>query len=671
VIATFRADFWHRAMEISDLIALTEGQGRIDLAAASSAELAEMIRKPAQASGLTFEEHPQTGLGLDVVLAEHAAAAPGALPLLSFTLDELYKDAKARGASVLTHTSYEALGGLEGAIASRADEIMGGLPATAQATLPRVLRALTTVSTIADRTPVARSASLESFAGGGPARILVDAFIAARLLVATGEEGATATVRLAHEALISRWQRARDQLVADRRDLETRTLVEQQFGRWSQARGTARWPLLLRNPDLANADDLAKRWGDELDMALRNFIMRSTRRARLAQSLTVAAAVLFATFAVVAALAYWQRGVAISNSKRAQHTATTLVLDIARELREITGMPAKTVSQILENAKAKYEPLTVATPDDLDLQDGYSAILIEYGNTYVTLGDLPTAQKEYLAALDIRKQLVIAAPNNAQWKQNLSVGNGKIGDVQVAQGDLTGALKSYQESLAIGRHLLVSDPSNTGWQRDLSASLNRVGDVQVAQGDLTGALQTYQESLAIAQRLAASDPSNASWQRDLSASLNRLGDVQVAQGDASGALQSYQKSLAIAQRLAASDPSNASWQRDLSASLNRLGDVQVAQGDASGALQSYQESLAIIDRLVKADPGNAGWQRDLALSHGRVGGVQAGQGAREIALKEFQNGRDIIARLKALAPDDATLPEVLAWFESQIAALKR
>ena len=32
VIATLRADFWHRAAEIPELIALAEGQGRIDLA---------------------------------------------------------------------------------------------------------------------------------------------------------------------------------------------------------------------------------------------------------------------------------------------------------------------------------------------------------------------------------------------------------------------------------------------------------------------------------------------------------------------------------------------------------------------------------------------------------------------------------------------------------------
>ena len=145
VIATLRADYWRRAAEIPELIALSEGPGRIDLAPPSSAELTEIIRKPAQAAGLSFEIHPESGLSLNSVLAEHAAAAPGALPLLSFTLDALYKNAKARGDGVLRFANYEKLGGIEGAIAQRADEVVVQLPKAAQAALPLVLRALTTL----------------------------------------------------------------------------------------------------------------------------------------------------------------------------------------------------------------------------------------------------------------------------------------------------------------------------------------------------------------------------------------------------------------------------------------------------------------------------------------------------------------------------------------------
>lgn len=76
------------------------------------------------------------------------------------------------------------------------------------------------------------------------------------------------------------WHRARDQIAADRRDLATRTLVEQQFRRWSQMQGRARRPLLLRNPDLANGVDLAKRWKEELPTELVQFISESSSAAK-------------------------------------------------------------------------------------------------------------------------------------------------------------------------------------------------------------------------------------------------------------------------------------------------------------------------------------------------------------------------------------------------------
>jgi WD40 repeat protein len=303
VVATLRADFWHRAAEIPDLVALAAGLGRLDVTAPLPRELAEMIRRPAEASGLSFEEHPDTGVRLDALLSEHATAQPGVLPLLSFALDELYRDMKARGSTKLTYASYEAIGELEGAIAKRADTIMAELPAPAQAALPRVLRALATVSDAKDLVPVARPAALESFTVGSPARVLVDAFTSARLLVAASEGGAASTVRLAHEALVGRWQRAREQLAIDRRDLATRMLIEQQLRRYNESRPVIRRQLLLRNPDLANATDLARRWGDELDEPTREFIRRSGRRARVLQSATAAAAVLFGLLAVIATFA--------------------------------------------------------------------------------------------------------------------------------------------------------------------------------------------------------------------------------------------------------------------------------------------------------------------------------------------------------------------------------
>ena len=149
----------------------------------------------------------------------------------------------ARNSNVLTYSSYSKLGGLEGAIAKRADEVVDGIPSAVPA-LPSVLRALATMSMTNENVPVSRPAYLATFGSEGPARQLVDALIDARLLIADQADTAP-VVRLAHEALIGRWQRAKEQLVADRRDLETRALIEDQFRRYRNEQDPGR--RLLRN----------------------------------------------------------------------------------------------------------------------------------------------------------------------------------------------------------------------------------------------------------------------------------------------------------------------------------------------------------------------------------------------------------------------------------------
>jgi len=314
VIATLRADFWHIAAADPELTALAAGNARLDVPPPSAAELAEMIRKPAQAAGLAFEVHPQSGLELNAVLAEEAAAQPGVLPLLSFTLDELYaQDIVRGGGHVLTYATYEALGRLEGAITTRAETVVGALPGPAEAALPRVLRALATAPSGGDSaTAVSRAAPLTDFPAGSAARQAVDALTAARLLVASGD-GEAATLHLAHEALIARWPRARDQLARDRRDLEIRALVERQERRWHALAAGAgertRRQLLLRDPDLAAAVDLDRRWNDELAADLRAFIARShaARRAAARRRWTVAIGVIvvFAGLAAGFAQSYY------------------------------------------------------------------------------------------------------------------------------------------------------------------------------------------------------------------------------------------------------------------------------------------------------------------------------------------------------------------------------
>src|SRR6185436_7737213 len=142
VIGTIRGDFFHRCSEIPGFSVLKDGLSSYELLPPTGPEIAQIIREPARAAGLRFEENPDRGR-LDDVLQAAAVADPGSLPLLEFMLDALYEAGLGRG--LLTFAAYRALGGLEGAIARRADEVVDALAIDIQDALPAVLRALTTV----------------------------------------------------------------------------------------------------------------------------------------------------------------------------------------------------------------------------------------------------------------------------------------------------------------------------------------------------------------------------------------------------------------------------------------------------------------------------------------------------------------------------------------------
>ncbi|QIG51001.1 AAA family ATPase [Nordella sp. HKS 07] len=271
VIGTIRADFFHRCGEVPGFTPLKDGLSSYELLPPTGPEIGQIIREPARATGLRFEETASQGR-LEDVLQEAAAADPGSLPLLEFVLDELYQAGSER--RLLTFAAYRALGGLEGAIARRADEVVDALPAEIQDALPPVLRALTTVRP-SDEAVTVRPALLSEVAATPARSALVDALIAARLLVSDEDVGGRAVVRVAHEALVSRWPRARDIINANRSFLETRARLQTEARRWSSDNKN---PELLLPPGkrLAEGEEMLLSRREEIDDHIVEYVEAST-----------------------------------------------------------------------------------------------------------------------------------------------------------------------------------------------------------------------------------------------------------------------------------------------------------------------------------------------------------------------------------------------------------
>ena len=125
-----RSDYFAQMAALPLLRDECSGDGLYHLLPPRPEEIDQMIRLPAEAAGISFEVDARSGIGLDQELRTAASPNPYSLPLLEFTLDELYRrDILTRGGNTLRIATYrDELKKLEGAIAARAEAVCNTLP---------------------------------------------------------------------------------------------------------------------------------------------------------------------------------------------------------------------------------------------------------------------------------------------------------------------------------------------------------------------------------------------------------------------------------------------------------------------------------------------------------------------------------------------------------------
>lgn len=181
--------------------------------------LAEALRQAAGVAGYRFEDED-----LPVDLAAEVADASARLPLVQFAARVLWERRDRRG-RVLRRADLVDLGGVAGALAGHAEEVLASLTPIqrdrARALFLRLVHADGT------RRPVAR-ADLDDDDEPVLGRLL-----AARLVVERVDRG---EVELAHEALVGAWDRLGRWLLEAREDVHLRAQVDQAADLWA-ARG--------------------------------------------------------------------------------------------------------------------------------------------------------------------------------------------------------------------------------------------------------------------------------------------------------------------------------------------------------------------------------------------------------------------------------------------------
>ncbi|MEG3924304.1 nSTAND1 domain-containing NTPase [Microcoleus sp. T3_D1] len=342
--------------------------GRFIVPAMTRAELREAIEKPAEARVMYFKPH-------DLVeqLINEVADMPGALPLLSFALRELYlkylkrqRDAQNRGITIdraLTQEDYQALGGVIQSLTQRADEEYQALvqenPAYSQVIRHVMLRMVGLAGGELARRQVPLSELEYPPDKNSLVKKVIERFSTARLLVKGQDAEGNPYVEPAHDALVRAWQKLLN-WVKEEKDLAlqrrlTPSALEWNAGQQAKFLWNANPYLDVLNKEVLNSPD--NNWLNQVETEFVQYSLQKRRNSQRSLVATVTGVILaLSGFAVFAGYQWRQAEIglikALTQSSKANFAANKnsfdALIDVLTATKSLQQLPWGSTDQKLQ-----------------------------------------------------------------------------------------------------------------------------------------------------------------------------------------------------------------------------------------------------------------------------------------------------------------------------------
>jgi formylglycine-generating enzyme required for sulfatase activity len=267
MLMSMRADFLGELQRDEPLYMVHR---KIDVTPLREAALRDVVSRPAELLSARFE----TDRLVDVITrrtGEDSVKEVGALPLLSYTLDDMWTQMVKRDDGVLRlpAQSFE----LGGVLVDRADRFLADHPKS-QDDLRRILTLK--LATVREGEEPTRRRALRSEFTTEEWRLVSDlADYPNRLLVTATPEGGEAYAEAAHEVIFRRWGKLRDWIAMEREFLAWKTGLERDHRRWEAAPAASKDDALLMGFALVQAQGWLDKRADDLSQAVREFVVRS------------------------------------------------------------------------------------------------------------------------------------------------------------------------------------------------------------------------------------------------------------------------------------------------------------------------------------------------------------------------------------------------------------
>ncbi|UCX03704.1 nSTAND1 domain-containing NTPase [Shewanella glacialimarina] len=613
VFSACRNDFYPQVVSRPSLMAGKASGSHFDLTAPNRTELLQMIRLPAKAAGLNWDTDPQTHTPLDELLCAEAANNPDALPMLQYTLQELYLQRDEH--NTLLVSVYQKLGGIEGAIGQKAEGIFAALAAKHQHSLSKVLSLLVTLS--ADETNITSRAARLSQLSNDNETALVHTLIDNRLFVSHLQNG-QGCFSVAHEALLRRWPRVLQWIEAHRDSLRVNARLTVLSQRWQDEQQHKAY-LLAEGKPLQEALALADNPLFNLDTEQHAFIHASKKSVgvkRLAKMSTIAVLCMLTLLAVFMSVRSIQaEQFAKQKQQQAESLLGFMVGEFADKLRSVgrmdllDGITQKSMEYFASNdqqtnASAAYKKLSYQSR----LQHGQA--LAAKAEVAYSRGDNSKALTAFIDSQKILQALYDETRNAPDIELLKLLGANAFWVGQIALNDRKDAetLKQFELYRDYSIKMNQIAPDNIDSWIELSYAYNSLGSLFFNQNNFSNAQRNFELSLELKKKALVQSPQDSLLASSTADTYSWIASTAMKQGDLELALSLHEQAQAVLAAPLAETPNNAPLLEILSYSLIHQVNILSAQAKWQQAYQKSETAYSLLDNLFKQDPENRSWR---------------------------------------------------------------
>ena len=562
VFSACRNDFYPLVVEQPSLMAGKAHGAHYDLTPPNRHDLQQIIRLPALTANLTFSHDPQTQTPLDEILCADTANNPDALPMLQYTLQELYLQRSDN--NELLHSVYEKLGGIEGAIGKKAEEVFIGLSQAQQQQLKSVLSQLVTLNTDG-KTITSRAARLQALTNTSQ-KELVQAMVDSRLFV-SHLQNQEAYFSLAHEALLRQWPRAK-QWINDHKDaLAIKSRLHHHTQQWLNEHKSNAYLLAPGKPlqeavTLLN-DNIFKLDGDERAL-ITNSLKHSKTKTTIKRG-TVALLCLLTCVALFMSVTSFQaQQLAQQKRQEAESLLGFMVGDFADKLRSVKRM---------------------------DLLDGISNKALEYFTNQVdepsSLFNFSSQQAEFKSRF--------------QYAQTLEA----MGEVAYSRGKTIEAFTAFENARIRLEALLKIQPNNLELLTLAGANAFWLGQLHYDKSDYAATEPLFKKYHIYSETMYSLAANDFNSIMELSYSHNSLGSLYLKQFNYKAAKQSFTESLTLKNEALVLKPNNKNLLRDKADTLSWLAKTEGMLGNFNTAVYILDNAVAVVKKVANHYPDDA------------------------------------------------------------------